>query len=173
MLDLMGDEEYTLEDKIYESFHEATESEPATYDMEDFIELYDVAETADPTNLPEVDREDNVVGVAIAGNHDTAAYGFIGFQEDKVELDIKCFGDRSGVINYIENLPSEGYVEGVDSVQGQAIKNAAIRAGDHPMNIVTETEIDQPENPPEGSWDNSQARRAVEKVWGEEPRTQE
>lgn len=170
--ELTGDEVYTLEDKVYDIFHDATKRGPATYDTDEFMQLFHVAETVDPNNLPEVDREDNVVGVALVDDHDKAAYGFIEHEGDEVEFDIKCFGDRAGVIRYIEDLPSDGYTGNVDTVSGQAMKNAAVKAGEHPMNVETESELDVPGEKVEEGFTNAQAERIRNQVLEEPPRTQ-
>ncbi len=170
--DLTGDEVYTLEDKVYDSFHDATQQGSASYDTEEYIDIFHVAESIDPENLPEVDREDQLVGVAFVDDHEKAAYGFIDYKGDEVELDIKSFGDRSGVVNYIKNLPSGGYTEGVETVSGDAWQNAAVEADEHPLNVETSTELPEPGESPEEGFDNSQAHRITEEVMKEEPRTQ-
>ncbi|MFB6116132.1 MAG: hypothetical protein ABEK10_01355 [Candidatus Nanosalina sp.] len=134
---------------VYDSFHEATQQGSASYDADEFLDIFHVAETVDPGHLPEVDREDELVGVAFVDQHDKAAYGFVNYTGEEVELDIRCFGDRSGVVNYVEDLPSGGYVEGVETVSGDAWQNAAVEAGEHPLNVETETELPEPGETPE------------------------
>lgn len=169
--ELTGEEVYTLEDIVYDEFHDAAGRGSATYDREDFLQLFHVAESVDPTNLSEVDREDNLTGVVLVDDYDKAAYGFIDHERDSVELNIKCFGDRVGVINYIENLPSGGYTRGVDSVSGQAMKNAAVDAGEHPLNVETDTSLAEPGETPDDGFTNAQAERIKDQVLEEEPET--
>lgn len=172
MTDLTGDEVYTLEDMVYDSFHEATQQGSASYDTEEYLDIFHVAESIDPENLPEVDREDELVGVAFVDQNDKAVYGFVDYKGEEVELDIKSFGDRSGVVNYIENLPSGGYTEGVETVSGDAWQNAAVEADEHPLNVETETELPEPGETTDEGFTNSQAERIKKQVLDEEPRTQ-
>jgi hypothetical protein len=171
MNDLAGNELYTLEDMVYDSFHEATQQGSASYDTEEYLDIFHVAESIDPGNLPEVDREDELVGVAFVDQNDKAAYGFVDYKGEEVELDIKSFGDRFGVVNYIENLPSGGYTEGVETVSGDAWQNAAVEADEHPLNVETETELPEPGETTDEGFTNSQAERIKKQVLDEEPRT--
>lgn len=40
MNDLTGDEFYTLEDMVYDSFHEATQQGSASYDTEEYLDIF-------------------------------------------------------------------------------------------------------------------------------------
>ena len=162
--DLTGDEIYTLEDMVYDNFHDATQQGSATYEKEEFLDMFNVAESVKPTSIPEVDRSSEVAGVALVDNYEKAAYGFVEHRDDEVEVDIKCFGDRAGVVNYIEQLPSNGYIEGVETVSGQAWRQSTVEAGEHPMNVETDRELPEPAESPEEGFTNAQAERIKSKV---------
>lgn len=151
-----------LEDLIYGEFHDATQQGSAEYTLEEAQELFEYADEWTPSEL--ADRPSEAPGVALVDSNGKAAYGMIQQNGDTVELDIKVFGDATGVARHIEDVPVEGDVRGGKSAMVQAYRNAAARTDKHPMNVETETQLDEPGETTESGFTNSQAERIKNKV---------
>lgn len=155
-------EDYDLEEFVYDNLHEATKQGGAEYGKEEFLDIFRMAESYDPSDL--VGRKDDVAGVAFTDSEGKAVYGLLDDRGDTVEFDIKVFGDISGVLKHIEEVPTGGYVDGVETVDGQAYKNSAVKAGDHPMDVDTETQLSEPGESVDDGFSNAQAERIKNEV---------
>lgn len=151
-----------VEELVYEGLHEATRNGSAEYSTAEFRDLADNFVSVNPSE--EVGRPDEVGGMMIVDGEGKALYAVKEEHRDTVELDIRVFGDRAGVEKYIKDLPTGGYAEGVDTVDGQAFKNATADADDHPMDVDTETQFPDPGDSPDEIFNNAQADRIVNQV---------
>lgn len=154
-----------IEDLVYDRLHDAAQTGSAVYSASDFQDLTDNFVSVDPSE--EIGRPDEVGGLMLVDDQGKALYAVKEEHGNTVELDIKIFGDRSGVERYVEDLPTGGYAEGVDTVDGQAFRNATVRAGDHPMDVATETQLSEPGSTVENGFTNAQAERIKNQVLDE------
>lgn len=151
-----------VEALVYDRLHEATKNGSAEYSAREFNKLADNFVSVDPSE--EVGRPDDVGGLMLVDGEGKALFAVKEEHGETVELDIRIFGDKSGVEKYLEDLPTGGYAEGVDTVDGQAFRNVTADAGDHPMDANTETQLSEPGDSPDEGFDNAQAQRIVNEV---------
>lgn len=157
-----------LEDMVYEEFPGATHRGGATYDKNHFLSLFEIAHSDESPDY--CGEQDGIETLLLEDSNGKALYGLVEHREDTVNFDIKIFGDVKGVERYIGGLPSEGYVEGVESVEGSASRGALARLGGrkHPMNHETETALSEPNDVPDEAFTNSQAERIKKEVLEDE-----
>lgn len=155
-----------VEELVYEGLHEAAQNGSTEYSTGELRDLAGNFASVEPSE--EVGRPDEVGGMMLVDGKGKALYALTEDHGDTVELDIKIFGDRAGVEKYIKDLPTGGYAEGVDTVDGQAFKNATADAGDHPMDVETETQLSEPGDSPDEAFNNAQTQRIVNEVLEEQ-----
>lgn len=159
----VGSQEYEdVEALVYDRLHDAAQNGSAEYSATEFQELADNFVSVNPSEA--VGRHDDVGGLMLIDDEGKALYAVTGEDGDTVELDIRIFGDKTGVERYVADLPTGGYAEGVDTVDGQAFRNATADAGDHPMDVDTETQLSEPGATVEDGFTNAQAERIKNKV---------
>lgn len=154
---------YDLEDLIYDEFFEALD-DPHTYDKEDFLSVFEVAEGFDPFSQHHVECQGFEGALGLEGKDGKAAYAIVEDKGDEVAVDIKMVGDAEPVLDYIRDQPPEGLTDNMDTVDGGYFTGATARAPEHNMNKDTQTEMPQPGKSPEKGFNNAQANRIRKKV---------
>ena len=151
-----------IEELVYEGLHDAAQNGSTEYSARELQDLTGNFLSVDPSG--QVERSDDIGGLMLIDNEGKALYALKEEQGDKVELDIKIFGDKAGVEKYISELPKEGYAEGVDTVSGQAIRGATARAESHPMDVETRSQLSEPGESPDEPFNNAQAQRIKNQI---------